>query len=178
MKRRHIFNHKPFLCTSLIIQTPLTSKHAPIRHHSLPLFFHQETPITFRPMTSLDIAVATMVSMAVMLCSTCQATGNLHPLILIPGNGGNQLEARLTATYKPTSLWCKWYPIKKDGDGWFRLWFDPSVLLSPLTKCFSERMMLYYDSEFDDYYNAPGVETRVPNFGSTQSLLYLDPNLK
>nr|GME00274.1 lecithin-cholesterol acyltransferase-like 1 [Ipomoea batatas] len=128
-------------------------------------------------MNSPDIAVITMISTALMLY-TCQATTSLHPLILIPGNGGNQLEARLTAKYKPTSLWCKWYPIKKDSDGWFRLWFDSSVLLSPLTKCFSERMMLYYDSDLDDYYNAPGVETRVPNFGSTQSLLYLDPNLK
>lgn len=128
-------------------------------------------------MNSPDIAVIAMISTAMMLY-TCQATTNLHPLILIPGNGGNQLEARLTAKYKPTSLWCKWYPIKKDSDGWFRLWFDSSVLLSPLTKCFSERMMLYYDSDLDDYYNAPGVETRVPNFGSTQSLLYLDPNLK
>nr|GMD80774.1 lecithin-cholesterol acyltransferase-like 1 [Ipomoea batatas]GMD96403.1 lecithin-cholesterol acyltransferase-like 1 [Ipomoea batatas] len=128
-------------------------------------------------MNSPAIAVIAMISTA-MILYTCQATTSLHPLILIPGNGGNQLEARLTAKYKPTSLWCKWYPIKKDSDGWFRLWFDSSVLLSPLTKCFSERMMLYYDSDLDDYYNAPGVETRVPNFGSTQSLLYLDPNLK
>nr|GMD99472.1 lecithin-cholesterol acyltransferase-like 1 [Ipomoea batatas] len=128
-------------------------------------------------MNSPDIAVIAMISTA-MILYTCQATTNLHSLILIPGNGGNQLEARLTSKYKPTSLWCKWYPIKKDSDGWFRLWFDSSVLLSPLTKCFSERMMLYYDSDLDDYYNAPGVETRVPNFGSTQSLLYLDPNLK
>lgn len=38
--------------------------------------------------------------------------------------------------------------------------------------------MLYYDPELDDYRNAPGVETRAPHFGSTQSLLYLDPHLK
>lgn len=117
-------------------------------------------------------------SMAVML-STCQAGSNLHPLILVPGSGGNQLEARLTSEYKPTSPWCgRWNPIHKDKEGWFRLWFDLSVLLAPFTSCFADRMTLYYDQDVDDYHNAPGVETRVSGFGSTESLLYLDPHLK
>lgn len=120
-----------------------------------------------------------LVSLAVMLY-TCHAGCNLHPLILIPGNGGNQLEARLTAEYKPSSFYChkRWNPARQNKEGWFRLWFDPSVLLAPFTKCFAERMMLYYDSDLDDFRNAPGVETRVPHFGSTQSLLYLDPKLR
>lgn len=115
---------------------------------------------------------------AMSLFCTCQAISRgLHPLILVPGNGGNQLEARLTSDYKPSSLLCnRWYPIVKDSKGWFRLWFDPSVLLPPFTKCFADRMMLYYDPDLDDFHNSPGVETRVPHFGSTQSLLYLDPN--
>ncbi|KAK3007058.1 hypothetical protein RJ639_016622 [Escallonia herrerae] len=125
-------------------------------------------------MKGLDITVA-MVSMALMVY-TCQAGSSLHPLILIPGNGGNQLEARLTADYKPVSLFCKRVGWNKAG--WFRLWFDPSVLLAPFTRCFAQRMMLYYDPDLDDYRNAPGVETRVPHFGSTESLLYLDPHLK
>lgn len=115
--------------------------------------------------------------MALMLC-TCQATSNIYPLILVPGSGGNQLEARLTRGYKPSSLLCQLYPLLKQKEGWFRLWFDPSVLLAPFTQCFAERMMLHYDKTTDDYYNAPGVETRVPHFGSTHSLLYLDPYLK
>uniref|UniRef100_A0A2P2MZ33 Lecithin-cholesterol acyltransferase-like 1 n=1 Tax=Rhizophora mucronata TaxID=61149 RepID=A0A2P2MZ33_RHIMU len=116
--------------------------------------------------------------MALML-STCQARdSNLHPLILVPGSGGNQLEARLTCGYKPSNLICNLYPILKQKGGWFRVWFDPFVLLAPFTQCFAERMMLYYDQDLDDYHNAPGVETRVHHFGSTQSLLYLDPCLK
>ncbi|KAL6216714.1 hypothetical protein ACLB2K_009933 [Fragaria x ananassa] len=114
-----------------------------------------------------------------MMMYTCQAVSNLHPLILIPGNGGNQLEARLTKDYKPSSLLCnRWYPIERNKEGWFRLWFDPTVLLAPFTTCFAQRMTLYYDQEKDDYSNAPGVETRVPHFGYSQSLLFLDPNLK
>lgn len=111
--------------------------------------------------------------------SAFAAKDNLHPVILIPGSGGNQLEARLTAEYMPSGLFCnRFFPLKKDCDGWFRIWFDPSVLLKPFAKCYNRRMMVYYDPDADDYHNAPGVETRVLGFGSTQSLLYLDPNLK
>jgi len=115
------------------------------------------------------------------MTSMCQAVGsNVYPLILVPGNGGNQLEVRLDREYKPSSVWCSsWlYPIHKKSGGWFRLWFDAAVLLSPFTRCFSDRMMLYYDPDLDDYQNAPGVQTRVPHFGSTKSLLYLDPRLR
>ncbi|KAJ7966504.1 lecithin-cholesterol acyltransferase-like 1 [Quillaja saponaria] len=112
-----------------------------------------------------------VISMAMMLY-TCAAVNNLHPLILIPGTGGNQLEGKLTSDYKPSSLLCK----RREGK-WFRLWFDLSVLLAPLAKCFVDRMTLYYNPVVDDYHNAPGVQTRVSHFGSTQSLLYLNPSL-
>ena len=101
-----------------------------------------------------------------------------HPVVLIPGAGGNQLEARLTEDYKPSSLVCRVWPLVRGRGGWFRLWFDPSVLVAPLTRCFAERMTLSYDADADDYRNAPGVETRVSDFGSTSTLRYLDPNLK
>ncbi|KAK4802078.1 hypothetical protein SAY86_000281 [Trapa natans] len=118
---------------------------------------------------------------AAMLClCACQSSSLiLHPIVLVPGAGGNQLEARLNSDYKPSSWLCRReLAAGRFSDGWFRLWFDPSVLLAPFTKCFADRMTLHYDPEKDDYYNAPGVETRVPHFGSTQSLLYLDPHLR
>ncbi|KAL8226399.1 hypothetical protein R6Q57_016231 [Mikania cordata] len=130
---------------------------------------------------TVTMAIATMVAVAPYACraTTHDDHHQLYPVILIPGAGGNQLEARLTAEYKATSWWCnRFYPLKKDEDGWFRLWFDIGVLLAPLTECFADRMTLYYEPEIDDYRNAPGVETRVSHFGSTQSLLYLDPSFK
>ncbi|MQL95736.1 hypothetical protein Taro_028403 [Colocasia esculenta] len=104
---------------------------------------------------------------------------DLHPLILVPGTIGSQLEARLTEEYRPSSRLCgRWARARRDRDGWFRLWFDPALLVAPFTRCFAERMTLRYLPEIDDYYNAPGVETRVPHFGSTVGLLYRDPHLK
>ncbi|KAJ6822783.1 lecithin-cholesterol acyltransferase-like 1 [Iris pallida] len=127
----------------------------------------------------MNLSSLSVLPMALLLVHACHCRGSdVHPLVIIPGSGGNQLEARLSKEYKPSSLLCS--PVGRKRRGyWFRLWFDPpSVLVPPLTHCFAERMTLYYHRDIDDYRNAPGVETRVPHFGSTEGLLYLDPNLK
>lgn len=128
----------------------------------------------------IGVVTVTVVVMLSLVCTSGASTGgNLHPLILIPGNGGNQLEAKLSNEYKPSSFICdSWYPLIKKKKGWFRIWFDTSVILSPFTQCFTERMMLHYHPQLDDYFNTPGVHTRVLQFGSTNSLLYLNPRLK
>ncbi|KAA0035043.1 hypothetical protein IC582_005482 [Cucumis melo] len=127
-----------------------------------------------------ELKIIAIVSMALVhQLYMCESRNSLHPLILIPGAGGNQLEARLTKDYKSSSLFCsRWNPIMKDSQGWFRLWFSPTVLLAPYTDCFARRMTLHYEKDLDDYRNEIGVQTRVNQFGSVQSLLYLDPNLK
>lgn len=124
-------------------------------------------------------AAAIVLTMTLLLQSVSLTAGTsaLHPVILIPGAGGNQLEARLTTDYRSKNIICQLSALSRGGN-WFRLWFDPTVLLGPLTRCFAERMKLTYLAAVDDFRNAPGVDTRVPLFGSTQSLLYLDPHLK
>ncbi|KAL8141074.1 hypothetical protein V2J09_007095 [Rumex salicifolius] len=136
----------------------------------------------------LKMALAITTTMMLFQIATKPAAGKeLHPIVLVPGSGGNQLEARLNSDYNPSSFFCRkyWHDSRSDNnrgkvksDGWYRIWFDPSVLVAPFTKCFSERMMLVYDPVSDDYHNAPGVETRAPHFGSVKSLLYLAPPLK
>ncbi|KAJ0519875.1 hypothetical protein HanIR_Chr10g0453211 [Helianthus annuus] len=62
--------------------------------------------------TVIGVAAVTMVIATLVIAPpyTCHAMINnnhqkqLHPIILIPGAGGNQLEARLTTEYKATSL--------------------------------------------------------------------------
>uniref|UniRef100_A0ACD6A4M8 Uncharacterized protein n=1 Tax=Avena sativa TaxID=4498 RepID=A0ACD6A4M8_AVESA len=130
----------------------------------------------------LSAVVVIMLSLSSCCASSSAGCGGggqlLHPVILIPGSGGNQLEARLTDDYRPSSLTCRLWPLVRGRGGWFRLWFQPSVVLASLTRCFADRMMLYYDADADDYRNAPGVQTRVADFGSTSTLRYLDPALK
>lgn len=129
----------------------------------------------------LKIEVATfrvtVVAVMLSLLCTCGAS-NFDPLILIPGNGGNQLEARLTNQYKPSTFICEsWYPLIKKKNGWFRLWFDSSVILAPFTQCFAERMTLHYHQELDDYFNTPGSLTLVPPTPFLISSKYIHPFL-
>ncbi|CAN6450813.1 unnamed protein product [Victoria cruziana] len=102
------------------------------------------------------------------------ASGGLHPVVLVPGMGGNQLQARLTDEYRSSGLFCRPFVGAKN---WFDLWLDVSALLfHPFTRCFSYRMSLFYDLHTGTFKNAPGVEIRVPHFGSTRALKYLSTN--
>ena len=63
----------------------------------------------------IEVATLTVTVVVVMLSLLCTCgASNLDPLILIPGNGGNQLEARLTNQYKPSSFICE-SRKRKDG---------------------------------------------------------------
>ncbi|KAG8042998.1 hypothetical protein GUJ93_ZPchr1152g33318 [Zizania palustris] len=103
------------------------------------------------------VLVAAMVSTLSSCCCVRAGGGERrrrqeaerHPVVLIPGSGGNQLEARLTEEYSPSSLACRVWPVMRGKGGWFRLWFAPSVVVAPLTNCFAERIKIYYDPAAD-----------------------------
>jgi lysophospholipase-3 len=62
------------------------------------------------------------------------------------------------------------------GKGWFELWKNASDLVAhDYVDCFLEQMRLVYDPAINDYQNMPGVETRVPNFGSARGFRNKDP---
>ncbi|KAJ1274478.1 hypothetical protein BS78_05G064700 [Paspalum vaginatum] len=87
----------------------------------------------------------------------------LHPIVLVPGASCPNIEARLTEAYRPSVPRCG----RMKGKGWFGLWENASdVLAHDYLDCFKEQMSLVYDPAINDYRNVPGVETRVPNFGS------------
>ncbi|KAK1651681.1 hypothetical protein QYE76_069486 [Lolium multiflorum] len=86
-----------------------------------------------------------------------------HPIIIFPGFSCSNLEARLTDDYTPSLPHCG--ALK--GKGWFPLSTNPWDLVDhDYIPCFEEQMSLVYDPVLNDYRNRPGVETRVPNFGS------------
>ncbi|RLM92561.1 hypothetical protein C2845_PM08G05500 [Panicum miliaceum] len=89
----------------------------------------------------------------------------LHPIVLVPGVSCSKLEARLTGAYRPSVPRCG----AMKGKRWFGLWDNCSDLPAHhYVHCFMEQMSLVYDPVADDYRNLPGVETRVPNFGSAR----------
>ncbi|CAL4932545.1 unnamed protein product [Urochloa decumbens] len=99
----------------------------------------------------------------------------LPPVVVVPGYASNELDARLTELYRPFSS-----PLcaARRGQGWFRLFLNSSDLENDPAgvRCFAEQMDAPYDAALDDYRNGPGVETRVPFFGSTQGFRYPDPD--
>ncbi|TVU31476.1 hypothetical protein EJB05_23162 [Eragrostis curvula] len=99
----------------------------------------------------------------------------LPPVVVVPGYATNELDARLTELYRPSSPRCG----ARKGKGWFRLYLNHAALEDPAeVPCFAEQMSSVYDAASDDYYNAVGVETSVPFFGSTRAFRYPDPDRK
>jgi lysophospholipase-3 len=97
----------------------------------------------------------------------------LHPVVLVPGLACSDLEARLTEAYKPSAA-PRCGALK--GKGWFSLWKNVSDLVAnDYVDCFLEQMRLVYDPDINDYRNLPGVETRVPHFGSARGFHCKDP---
>ncbi|KAL6848201.1 hypothetical protein ACP4OV_022329 [Aristida adscensionis] len=89
----------------------------------------------------------------------------LHPIVLVPGVSCSELEARLTAAYRPSTPRCG--ALK--GKGWFGLWANcTDITAHRYVPCFAEQMRLVYDPAANDYRNLAGVQTRVPHFGSSK----------
>ncbi|KAL6641538.1 hypothetical protein ACP70R_019719 [Stipagrostis hirtigluma subsp. patula] len=98
----------------------------------------------------------------------------LPPVVVVPGYATNQLDVRLTELYRPSSS-PRCGELK--GKGWFRLYLNSTALEDPAgVRCFAEQMTTAYDAASDDYYDAVGVETRVPFFGSIRAFRYPDPD--
>merc|ERR1719253_450127 len=81
-----------------------------------------------------------------------QAGSPAAPVVIVPGDGSNQLQARID---KPSTV--SWKCAKKWD--WFTLWLDLTSLLA-LTDCWADNIKLIYDEEKDTLTNNVGVETR------------------
>lgn len=93
----------------------------------------------------------------------------VRPVVIVPGDGGNQLEAKLD---KPSHL--HFYCARKSD--WFRLWLNTADLIGA-TDCWADNIKLIYDEDTDELTNNVGVETRVPGFGGTSGFEELDPGV-
>ncbi|VDM61573.1 unnamed protein product [Angiostrongylus costaricensis] len=89
--------------------------------------------------------------------------------LLFPGDGGSQLEANLTG--KPTVVH---YLCAKKTDDYFDLWLNLELFVVVVIDCWVDNMMLVFNSTTGLSSNMPGVDIRVPGFGETNTIEWLD----
>ena len=93
---------------------------------------------------------------------------SLHPVVLVPGDGGSQVLAKLNKTVSVH------YICAQKTDYWFYLWLDPTQILPYMIDCWVDNMKLLYDNQTRKTRNNDGVEMKIPDFGNTTSVEYLD----
>jgi len=99
------------------------------------------------------------------------ADPRVHPIILVPGDGGSQIEARLNKT-EVAHFWCS-----KTSD-WYDLWLNIEQMLTLLVSCWVDNVRLVYNRDTHTTSDAPGVETRIPGFGNTSSVEFIDKSMR
>nr|XP_046209372.1 phospholipase A2 group XV-like isoform X2 [Oncorhynchus gorbuscha] len=92
------------------------------------------------------------------------------PVVLIPGDLGNQLEAKLD---KPSVVH---YICYKKTEGYFTLWLNLELMVPVAIDCWIDNIRLIYNRTTRQTEAPPGVDVRVPGFGQTFPLEYLDPS--
>uniref|UniRef100_A0A1I7X231 Glycerophosphocholine acyltransferase 1 n=1 Tax=Heterorhabditis bacteriophora TaxID=37862 RepID=A0A1I7X231_HETBA len=88
--------------------------------------------------------------------------------LLVPGDGGSQLEANLTG--KPSVVH---YVCSKYTSDYFDLWLNLELFAPLVIDCWVDNMMLVYNATTGNSTNMPGVDIRVPGFGGTSSIVKL-----
>ena len=90
--------------------------------------------------------------------------------MIVPGDGGSQIEAKLD---KPAVVH---YVCSKKTDYWFSLWLNMELLVPIVIDCWVDNMKLYYDNVTRKTSNSPGVQIRIPGFGNSTSVEWIDPS--
>ena len=91
-----------------------------------------------------------------------------YPFVIIPGDGGNRLYAKLDKPKVP-HRYCD-----KKTDDYFLLWLSIEEILPLVIDCFIDNIKLNYNNETRKSFNTPGVDIKVLDFGQTESVEYLD----
>lgn len=91
-----------------------------------------------------------------------------YPVVLIPGDGGNQLHGKLNKTSAPH------YFCKLQSSDYFEIWLNLEEITPYVIDCFIDNIRLVYDNETKRTFNREGVDIKVQGFGDTETVEFLD----
>ncbi|XP_015178440.1 PREDICTED: group XV phospholipase A2-like [Polistes dominula] len=92
------------------------------------------------------------------------------PVVLIPGDGGSQVEAKLNKTFAVH------YLCEKVSKDYFNIWLNLELLVPVIIDCWIDNMRLIYDNETRTTRSPDGVDIRIPGWGDPFVVEYLDPS--
>ncbi|RZC35361.1 uncharacterized protein BDFB_006944 [Asbolus verrucosus] len=94
----------------------------------------------------------------------------LNPIVLIPGDGGSQVEAKLN---KSSTVH---YICEKTTSDYFNIWLNMELLVPLVIDCWIDNIKLLYDKKTRTTRNNDGVDIRIPGFGGSETVEWLDPS--
>lgn len=97
-------------------------------------------------------------------------TKQISPVILVPGDGGSQIEAKIN---KPSVVH---YICQKISNDYFSLWLNMELLVPLVIDCFIDNLKLNYNNVTRTTSNQPGVDIKVPGWGNPFVVEYIDPS--
>lgn len=109
-------------------------------------------------------------ALLLLMCSVLKPCVCLKPVVFIPGDGGSQMEAKLN---KPSVVH---YLCAKSSKDYFNIWLNLELLVPVIIDCWIDNVKLFYDNFTRTTYNSPGVDIRIPGFGSSETVEWLDPS--
>lgn len=89
----------------------------------------------------------------------------------VPGDGGSQVEARLNKT-QTVHYYCD-----KTTSDFFNIWLNPKLLVPLIIDCWIDNVKLTYDPKTRTTRDNDGVTLRIPGFGRSEVVEWLDPSL-
>ncbi|XP_028128275.1 phospholipase A2 group XV [Diabrotica virgifera virgifera] len=107
----------------------------------------------------------------VLIFGLCGQIGsNLAPVVFIPGDGGAQLEAKINKTRKIH------YICESVSNDFFNIWLNLELLVPLVVDCWIDNVKLIYDNKTRTTRNNDGVDIRVPGWGGSETVEWLDPS--
>ena len=102
--------------------------------------------------------------------------GHRSPVIIVPGLGGSQIEARLEHKNFPMSF-SRMLCSRDSRQSWFALWLNLEPFVTPgRFDCWADNARLEWDFLTHSPRMPEGVSVRIPGWGSTETIERVDAN--